>query len=258
MDDGKKQERLNSSAAKAADILLSFCNNEELGVTELSRDLKLPKSTIYILLRTLKAKGLIEQNTENSRYRLGIKAFQLGLRWVRIRDIRVAARIFMQQLSEELNTAVHLSILSGDRVIIVEKIEPHSSFLVVPGIGWPMPIHSTASGKLLLAFSSDEVIDRIVNRNELIKYNDNTITDIKMLKKALYEICKHGYSLDEEETLEGIMCIAVPIYDYTNSVVAALSISGGTESFAQISREELVLRIKARADMISAQLGYKL
>ncbi len=252
-----KSERINNSVAKASDILLSFTNVDELGVTELSQNLHLTKSTVYILLRTLKTKGLIEQNPDNGKYCLGVKAFQLGLRWIRIREIRIAAKNIMQQLCDDLRTAIHLSILSGDQALIIEKIEPYASFLSVPNVGWTIPLHSSASGKLLLAYAPKEVSDRIFRGKKLIKYSDKTLTDPATLRKVLDRIRKQGYAFDEEETCVGLNCVAVPIYDYAGNVFASLSICGPKENISPILNKRLISRIKAQANEISGKLGYR-
>jgi DNA-binding IclR family transcriptional regulator len=248
----------NRSAARASDILLGFINYDEVGVTELSQSLNLAKSTVHSLLQTLKNKGLIEQNLDNSKYRLGVKVFQLGMRWVRAREVRTVARPYMQQLSEELGMRVHLSILAGDQALIADKVEPFTSFLVVPGVGWTMPLHSTASGKVLLAYSPSEVVNRVSQEKGLIRYTTNTITDPVNLDKVLDKVRLVGYAFDEEETLSGVMCIAAPIRDYTNSVIASVSACGSVEQFPPRGLEDLITRVKNCANMISTSLGYQL
>jgi IclR family transcriptional regulator, KDG regulon repressor len=252
-----KSERLNNSVSKASDILLSFIDYDEQGATEISQNLHLTKSTVHILLRTLKAKGLIDQNLDNKKYCLGVKAFQIGLRWVRIRETRLAAKDIMQKLCDELHAAIHLTIISGDQALIVEKIEPYVSFTSVPYVGWTMPLHSTVSGKLLLAFSPDEVVNRILQKRESIKYRDNTITDRATLLKALAKIREKGYSADEGKKLIGMLHVAVPIYDYAGNVFAALGITGHKENFPPALNSKLISRLKAQAKEISERLGYR-
>jgi len=249
---------VNQSVARASDILLSFISCDEVGITELSQRLNLAKSTVHSLLQTLKEKGLIGQNPENSRYRLGVGAFQLGMRWLRGRDTRTVARPYMQQLSEELGEIVHLSILAGDQALLAERIAPSASFIAVPSTGWTMPLHATASGKILLAYSPKETASRIIRGKELTRYTTTTITDPDELEKILGKVYHLGYALDEEESLSGIMCIAAPIRDHSNDVVASLSICGPDDHFPCERRPELIARVKRQAEIISANLGYQL
>ncbi|TRZ96345.1 MAG: IclR family transcriptional regulator [Dehalococcoidia bacterium] len=247
----------NRSVVRALDILLSFVSYDEVGITELSQSLNLAKSTVHSLLQTLKDKGLIEQNPENSKYRLGLKAYQLGMRWVKGRDLRIVARRYIQQLSEELGEIVHLSIFAGDQALIIDRIEPSAPFLVVPRIGWALPLHSTAAGKVLLAYSPKEVVNRIVRETKLAKYTASTITDPTELENVLNKVYHQGYALDEEETLSGIVCIAAPIRDYNSVVVASLSITSSVDRCPPERYLELIERVWRGADIISVNLGYQ-
>jgi DNA-binding IclR family transcriptional regulator len=163
----------------------------------------------------------------------------------------------MQQLSEELGETVHLCILGGAQALVMERVEPSAPFLVVPNIGWTMSLYSTASGKVLLAYSPKEVVSRIIRETKLIKYTASTITDPDELAGSLDKISQQGYAVDMEETVSGVMCIAAPIRDYTNAVVASLSICSPVERCPSVRCPDLIARVKRQADIISANLGYQ-
>jgi IclR family transcriptional regulator, KDG regulon repressor len=244
------------SVTRATDILLYFADCDEVGISELSRDLKLAKGTTHNILKALKDKGLIEQNLDNNKYHLGAKIFQLGMRWIEGRDVRVVSRQYMQQLSKELGTILHLCILAGDQVLIVERIEPAIPFLSVPKVGWTLPIYSSASGKVLLAYSPKEVVNRIIQETRLIRLTGHTITDVDQLGMVLDKVNEQGYATEVEETADGVICFAAPVRDYSRSVVASISICTSTERCPLDKYPEFITKIKKQADIISTNLGY--
>jgi IclR family transcriptional regulator, KDG regulon repressor len=244
------------SVTRATDILLFFANCDEVGITELSRNLKLAKSTTHNILKALKDKGLIEQNLDNNKYRLGAKIFQLGMRWIGGRDVRVVSRPYIQQLSKELSTIVHLCILAGDQLLIVDRIEPSIPFIAVPRIGWTIPLHSSASGKVLLAYSPKEIVNRIIRETQLIKYTGNTVTDADQLELVLDQVCRQGYAMEIEETATSVICFAAPIRDYSTAVIASISICTSVERCPVDRHQEFITKVKRQADIISANLGY--
>jgi IclR family transcriptional regulator, KDG regulon repressor len=244
------------SVTRATDILLYFANCDEVGITELSKDLKLAKSTTHNILKALKDKGLIEQNIDNNKYHLGAKIFQLGMRWIEGRDVRVVSRQHMQQLSKELGTILHLCILAGDQVLIVERTEPSIPFIAVPKAGWTLPIHSSASGKLLLAYSPKEAVQRIIRETKLTKFTGHTITDAEQLAMVVEKVSQQGYAVEVEETADGVICFAAPIRDYSRVVIASISICTSVERCPLEKYPEFITKIKRQADTISTNLGY--
>jgi IclR family transcriptional regulator, KDG regulon repressor len=244
------------SVTRATDILLYFANRDEVGITELSKDLKLAKSTTHNILKALKEKGLIEQNLENNKYSLGAKIFQLGMRWIEGRDVRVISRQFMQQLSKELGTILHLCILARDQVLIIERIEPSIPFLSVPKVGWTLPIYSSASGKVLLAYAPEEDANRIIGETKMMRMTGHTITDADQLKMVLGKVSQQGYATEVEETADGIICFAAPIRDYSRSVIASVSICTSVERCPLNRYQEYVAKIVKQAEIISTNLGY--
>ena len=248
----------NKSIIKALDILELFITSDELGVTEVANKLKLPKTTAFNLLNTLENRGLVEQNPDNSKYRLGIKIFELGMRWSTGRDIRTVAMRRMQQCADDLGEIVMLTILSGGQALIILRADPPVPFLLVPRLGYNLPLHSTASGKVLLANTAKTMQDEIIRKSALERYTSSTITDPAKLKKGLQKIRTDGYALDEGETFNGTICCAAPICDYSNAVIASVSVMTSADRFPGLKSAELVEHVKKLAEKISYDLGYQL
>jgi DNA-binding IclR family transcriptional regulator len=245
------------SVDRALDLLLVMGRKgSEFGITELSRELGTTKSTVHSLLQTLMGKGFIEQNLRNGKYRLGISLFQLGMCCAGRMDVKQVARPYMEALSEETCEIVLLAAPDHDSIVIIDKIEPQRPFLMIPRIDFRIAVHSTAVGKILLAFATIEWREKIVARG-LHGYTDYTITKETLLTNELEKIRILEYAIGCNETIEGITCIAVPIRDYTNRVIAALSISSLSSIITSERYAEVIIKLQEKAKFISQRLGYQ-
>lgn len=244
-----------ASIDRALELLMILSqSSSDMGVTELSRALGVQKSTVHSILQTLLARGFVEQN-ENGRYSLGIKLLQLGNICAERLDIRKAAKPVMAELAHETGEIALLAVISRDELIIIEKVEPERPFLIIPKLDFTIAVHSTAVGKMLLAYETDYIVDKIVARG-LRSYTPYTITDIAKLHQELAKVRYQGYSIGCNETIEGVTCLAVPVYDSVGKVVAALSISSSSSSTAPDRYEEVIGLLRQKARLISNRLGY--
>lgn len=228
----------------------------ELGVTALSGRLKLAKSTVYRLLSTLAARGYVYQNPATGKYRLGLKAFEVGSLAVSQLTVREAALPFLERLRDATKETVHLGVREGDAVIYIDKIETPLSIRMYSRIGRRAPLHCTALGKALLAFAPPADVARLARRG-LRRYTANTVTDPEALGKELGRVREQGYALDNEEFEEGLRCVAAPLWDYTGTVVASAGIAGPHIRVTPERLPELIAVVRATAGEISARLGHR-
>lgn len=231
--------------------------NEGLGVTELSKRLDLHKSTVHRILTTLLTFEYVEQDTITERYRLGIKLLYLGGSILERLDLRKEAGSIIRQLALDVNETVHLVIPEGHQVVYIDKYEGNRTIRMYSQIGRKSPMHASAVGKAILAFSSKKLLEEILELG-LKKYTENTITDPEKFKTHLMEVKKQGYAVDNEEREEGIRCVAAPIFGYNNNVIGAISISGPTVSVTEDRVEELSEKVIDSAKEISIKMGSKL
>ena len=246
---------LIASVDRALELLLILSRSQrEMGVTELSKLMGIQKSTVHSLLFTLAQRGFVRQ-TEGSRYTLGLKLIQLGNICSEHLDIRTIAKPQMIELAEQSQGVVLLAMLSKEELTIVEKIEPKRAFILIPKFDFSITLHSTAVGKVLLANSSSAVIAAVLMRG-LDKYTQYTLTDRDVLLGELESVRCQGYAIGCDETIEGITCIAAPIYDAKGKVVAALSISGSSSSLNEGRRVEMIEMVCNTAVRISQSMGY--
>lgn len=251
----KSKTRL-SSVANACRVLRAFTAEEfELGISEMAKRLTLAKSTVHRLALTLIHAGLLEQNSENGKYRLGLTMFELGSLVRRQMDISNQAKPFLKMLMEKTGETVHLAILDHQSVVYINKIESRQAIRMSTSVGSRNPLHCTGVGKALLAFQPPERIEEII-ANGLNPRTPKTITEADVLRRELAAIRARGYAIDDEEVEIGLRCLAVPIRDYTGAVIASLSVAGPAQRMTMKALHLLAPDAIQTGRAISQRLGH--
>jgi len=233
-------------------------NKDEFGVTELSKSLGLHKNNVFRLLATLASRGYIEQNLNTENYRLGIGIFNLGQKFVNKLGILKLSRPFMEKIVSEVNESVYIGILREGNVIYLDIAETVLPVRVISRVGKDVPAYCTAIGKVQLAYSSEEEINKIYMGARLKRYTDNTITSLPVLKKELKKVAVDNYAYDNEEFESRVRCISVPIKDYLGIPVAALSVTGPACRMTTERMEQEILPVARKyAREISKRLGFQ-
>ena len=252
----KNEQYIVKSVLNALDLLDAFiCKEEEFGVGELSRKLDIPKNKVFRLLTTLSEKGYIEQNEVTEKYRLGLKAFELGQSYKRRLAILKIAHPILTDLSSSFDESVYMAILDKQTVVYIDMVETTKPLRIIPHLGWRTPAYCTAIGKIQLAYKDVDEIVNLLERAELKPFTKKTITDKKKLLKHLQEIAYKGFALDNEEFEEGVKCVAVPVRDYHNTVVAGVCVSGPA---IRMSDRRIKNKILDRLMMVSREISQKL
>ena len=212
----------NSVLGKLTLLLDAFTFDQpELSLSELVRRSGLHKPTVHRLCTELLHWGYLERH--GVRYRLGIRLFEIGQRVCDQGLLRDAARPVMAELQRASGGVVHLSVRSGTEVLYVEKITGRAQ--VQPSrIAGRMPMHCTASGKVLLAHADAQLL-RSVLAGGLPRLTPYTITMPAQLTKVLTQVRAAGYAKEFEETRRGYLSVAAPIRGMAHEVVAALSLT---------------------------------
>ena len=246
------------SVERAIAVLKSFSlERPERGVSELGRELGLHKSTVSRLMGTLKHGGLLSQDPETERYRLGIGLIGLAAQVVIFMDVRQVARPHLRTLADDCQETVNLSVWDAGQVVNLEQFVTHTRRVKNIGrVGRRMCPHCTASGKVLLAHLDSHELDRILELS-LKKFTQHTITDPDELQHELGLVRAQGYATAREELEEGLNVIAAPIYDHTGEVVASISVAGPAYRITPELFPELAARLMKTSMDISDRLGYK-
>jgi DNA-binding IclR family transcriptional regulator len=195
------------------------------GVTEISRELEIHKSTAYRLLTTLRDRGLVEQDAATEKYRLGFGLVLLARAVRADLDILRCARPVCERLSERSGETVTLAVLEGDDAVIIHQSISRASALSVDWTGRHTPLHATAAGKIFLAYMPEDQLQSILGR-PLERFTENTIIDPASLKDHTSKILDEGYGCTVEELELGLNAIGAPIRGAEGAVVGAVSVSG--------------------------------
>jgi IclR family transcriptional regulator, KDG regulon repressor len=256
-----RREKTNyviQSVAHSLDVLEQFAEPSaaELGVTELSKRLKLHKNNVFRLLATLESRGYIEQNRASENYRLGIRCLQLGQAYVGNMGFVSQARPVMSELARQARETVYVAMLRRGSMVPIEVVEAERAVRLTSPLGAPLPLHCTAAGKALLAYEGEDELKALLP-DGLQKYTERTPTDRTALTQQLRSIATSGYAVDMGEYVEDVRAVAVPIRDYARQVVATLAIAGPAYRFQaeRIDKELTPLVTKAGRE-ISSRLGY--
>ncbi len=197
------------SVVRALDILECFEGQlVELGISEISDQMKLSKSTVYGLVNTLVSKGYLEQNVQTKRYRLGIKLFELGSLVYKRMDLRNEAKPFCEELVSKHNATVHLAAHYGDEIVYIDKVDAPGAMIVYSQTGKRAPMHCTGVGKAILAFLGDEALRHLFVKGNLEQYTEHTLTCLEDLSQEMNHVRACGYAIDNEEIETGLRCVA--------------------------------------------------
>jgi len=253
----KSRTRL-SSVANSLRLIKTFSEDEyEIGISDLAKRLGLAKSTVHRLASTLLDEGILEQNSGDGKYHLGLALFELGAMVRRKMDFTMEARPFLRTLMEKTGETVHLAILDHDSILYIITHESKQALRMGSKVGTRAPVHSTAVGKALLAFLPEEELERILVARGLPASTPGTIVDAKALRRELAAVRARNYAVDDEESEIGLRAIAAPIRIYSGNVVAAISIAGPVHRMARKTLLGWVRELVDAADAVSQRLGWQ-
>lgn len=213
----------NSVLGKARLILESFrIDDADLSLSELARRTGISKASVYRLAQELLDWGMLERAGQD--YRLGMRAFELGSRVPRFRVLRDVVRPLMESVHFATKETVHLAVLDGLEVLYLEKVAGAAQATRPSRIAGRMPLHSTATGKVLLAHAPTSVYDGVIARG-LSRETPATIVMPGVLAEQLRTVRERGYAVEQEETTAGYVSVAVPLTGSSGMVLAAISIT---------------------------------
>jgi DNA-binding IclR family transcriptional regulator len=212
------------SARRVLDILELLASAPRgLSFSQVADNLALPKSSLYSLLRTLTDRHWLEVDEETRRYWIGVRAWEAGQGYHRAADLERLARPYLEEARTELDETVQLAILEGTEVLYVGKVETDRPFKLVSHVGMRLPAYATGLGKVLLAYLPPDELHRKMAGVTLEPFTERTVKDLPELEKRLAAIRRRGFGLDDGEHVRGVCCVAVPVRDKNNNVVAAMS-----------------------------------
>lgn len=259
-EEGSFQGRQHSSvrALDKAILVLEKISSigKEIDLSSLSRDMKIPKSTLLRILGTLRGHNLIRQNEETRRFCLGVGLIALGRAAERHFSLIEQMRPFLLDLAEKTGETASLMVMEGDLSVYIDQVASRNLIRGHPRIGVSMDLHCSSGGKVLLSAMSDNRIEQLLSGKKLTSLTERTITDLESLKSEVGKIRELGYAVDDEEAEYGGRCVAVPVKDRAGNVIAAISIMGPTTRIRQKDFQKLAKTVQEEVLRASRSLGY--
>lgn len=211
--------------ANALELLQLFAGGQTIQVNRASRELGLSRSTVHRLLSTLAIYGYVEQEPVTRSYRPGPALTGIGLAAVQDSDLRTMARGVLSKLARTTNETAHLMVLRGDHVLCLDSIESGQPVRTASRIGWNLPAHSTAGGKVLLAELSDAEVEAIFPHEVILGESRVTAKRRVDLLADLELVRARGYATNFGETEPDVSAVAVVLRDREGRARAALSVT---------------------------------
>jgi len=236
-------QRLIQSVQRAIQIIDCFDSmDKQLSLSEISERVGLNISTVHGILQTLLFYSYIDKAPESGRYKLGLKFLEKGILVSESLDLREVGHPYLKIITEKYQETSHLCLYQHGGVYCIHKMEPPQGYLIMSSkVGRKLPIHATASGKVIISHLSESELNKVLSPG-LTKMTENTITQLDRLHQCLAQIRQQGFSVEDEEAELGAYSIAAPIRNHQGRVFGTISLSGP------------VVRIKANKDLIVSDL----
>jgi len=245
------------SLERAFGVMDCFQDSQpELGVREIARQLYLHPSTVGRILTTLSSLGALTQNKETRLYRMGPKVLKWSSTYTRNLDLQTEARPFMEALQRITEETISLDIPNGETRICIERIVSQHNLRWVKQLGEVMPFYASASGRVLLSFFPSEERDRILRHTKFERLTPHTTTDPKQFRHELELTKRRGYAVSESERVEGVCCVAAPVFGVGGGILGALTVSGPSTRFSESRIQDYAELLVQTTAKISQAMGY--
>lgn len=243
------------SLDRGIQILLILAQKSSAGITELAEELGVDKSTASRLVETLRNRDMVRVDPETKKYRLGFRILHLGEALKDNLNVIAIARPMLLSLSAQLNESVHFCAYNNSNVYVMDQVRSSKNYALSATVGMIEPLHCSSVGKCILAYRRPETIRALLEDYTFTPYTEHTITNKEALLEHLDQIRASGFALDDEEMAHGVRCIAVPIYDYRNSVRYSIGVSGPKSNLNTATIDAYVRRMAETAKRLSAAIG---
>lgn len=241
---------------RALDVLLCFSEESpELSMTQISEKVEMHKSTVHRLLATLEAKRFVKRDRVTGLYTPGSRLVQLAFLSLQSTDLREIAAPHMKTLNEMHRETITLSIMDDTDVVYVAVLESPQTVKLAARPGQRLPAFSTASGKVLLAYSSEDIVQKIYQQG-VPNYTTFTIHNPKTMDHILKLARERGFAYSEQEYEEGINAVAAPILDKNKQPVAAIAVAGPSYRLSVERMLEIGPSVAAVAREFSRELEF--
>ncbi len=257
MIDKNNPSHFNQSAEKTMRIIefLAECRRP-MRLLDIAANLELNTSTTLRFINTLAALGYVGQEPATSKYFLTYRICSISNKIYSKTGLRDIVSPYLKELAVKARESVCLAVEQNRQVVYIDVADgPDQMVKGMQRIGNIAPLHCTGIGKLLLLNYTENELEELIAEKGLIKYTEHTITTKEKLLKELEQVKKAGYAFDNEECELGARCVAFPIYDFTQKIIAGFSITGPVNRITEEFIHTNLPLLKSIASEISGRLS---
>lgn len=249
---------MSNLAVERALILLRYVvdNPAGLSIREASRNLGYSPATVQKLVQALESQGYVVQDPATNRYLLGPEAVQMGLAALSRLELRRVAHPYLEEISKQTQETVLLTMPRSDYAVYVDKVVSTQPIHMDAPLGALRPYNCTAVGKILLMDMPVEKIEELARKGVFEQRTSRSIVDLNALENEIDQVRTNGWSQDNGEYIDGLNCIAVPVYNHEGKIVAAVTVSGPAER-VHANFDSFLEMLKVNSLAISKELGYR-
>lgn len=211
---------------------------------------------MHRLLAALESHELIGHNEETGRYHLGLRLFSFGTRAVVRVKLREVVAPYLLRLMRGTEETVHLAILEGSEVLYLEKVEGSHALRMPSQVGRKIPAYCTSLGKAILSYLDQHSLRAVLPKEPFPAFTPKTIRTARELMADFAATRARGYAVDDEETELGLRCVGAPLWDYSGSMVGAISVAAPAARLTETTIPDVGQLVVEVARSISKELGY--
>jgi DNA-binding IclR family transcriptional regulator len=246
-----------NSAERTLAILELICDKKNgLRITEIAQALDQSSPSIYYYIRSLMKTGFIYKDLSTQRYRATYKVVDLGSKVIANNEISEISYSLLSRLSEETHSTIHMALKEGNMGVCISKVGHSKAIPSISRIGEVFDLFPTALGKAILSFLDKEELNKYLDEVDLVSFTENTITDKEELRKELLLTKQRGYSIDNQEHMNGLCSLGVPVFDYTERIIGSISVSL-LPNFSEETVQDAFEKMNRVAKELSRRLGKK-
>lgn len=239
---------------KASQLLSLLARSRKaLSATEIESALELPKATAFRILRTFEHMDYVVK--KNGKFKTGPALVEIGILSLTQVEIRKIAVPVLQKLTDETGFTSHLAIPSGYKSLILEVRDSPNPVQVASRPGSLVDLYCSSTGKVFLAYLYDQEIEEVFRQNPPQAHTRKTITNLTGLRKSIENVRKLGYAMDDQEYHDEIRCVAAPVKNINNEVIAAIGVTAPTVQFPESNQDKVIQSVIHAAQFLSNQMG---
>jgi DNA-binding IclR family transcriptional regulator len=240
---------------RTLDVLEALAGSgQPMSLGEVAISTSTPKASVHRLLQVLQSRGYVAQESGSGRYSAGIRCFELGSLWAQNLDLRSVAAPHLAALNEDTRETVHLGVYENGDVIYIDRLESPQQVIAKSYVGRRCPATCVATGRVLLAYSEQTEIDRVLG-DPLPAFTANSITDPEELRSMLVQVRAAGCGINHGSYRDEVGGLAAPVRDHTGRVVASVGLCLPEHRFGEERTPGLRDRTIEAAVAVSRALG---